>query len=176
MDHFEMVEKLAQKTGATYEEAKLALEKCDWDMLDALVMLENNGTVKPSPDSAAQYSTQPQPQPIPAGNSGSHKAEFVSGMQKLWNFLCRLLQKGNANAFTIFRGGEELVTMPVTVLVLLMILVWPLSMILLVVGLFTGMRYKFSGPDLGENNTVNKMMDQAADLYHNQNDQNNEKE
>ena len=174
MDHFEMVEKLSQKANVTYEEAKATLEKCDWDMLDALVMLENNGTVKPSPDSAAQYSTQPQPQPIPGGNSGSHKAEFVSGMQKLWNFICNLFKKGNVNSFTIFRHGEELVTMPVTVLALLVIFIWPASIILLMIGMFCGMRYKFSGPDFAENNAVNNAMNKAADTV--QNDKNQDQQ
>ena len=40
MEHFEMVEKLRQKANVSYEEAKDALEKCDWDMLDALVLLD----------------------------------------------------------------------------------------------------------------------------------------
>lgn len=169
MDHFEMVEKLSQKANVTYEEAKATLEKCDWDMLDALVMLESAGKVKTTPETAAQYSTQPQPQPAPVQTSG--KQEFVSGLQKLWNFICKLFQKGNANSFTVFRGQEELVTMPITVLVLLVFFIWPLSMILLVVGLFTGMRYKFSGPDIGENSAVNNAISKAANSV--QNDQNN---
>ena len=43
MDHLEMVEKLAQKAGVSYEDAKMALEACNWDMLDALVYLEKLG-------------------------------------------------------------------------------------------------------------------------------------
>ncbi len=161
MDHFEMVEKLSQKANVTYEEAKATLEKCDWDMLDALVMLEAAGKVKTTPETAARYTTQAQPEPTPVQTSG--KQEFVSGLQKLWNFICKLFQKGNANSFTIFRHQEEVVTMPVTVLVLLVVFIWPLSMILLFVGLFCGMRYKFSGPDFGENNAVNHAIEKAAD-------------
>ena len=40
MDHYEMVENLRTKANVTYEEAKAALEASDWDMLDALVLLE----------------------------------------------------------------------------------------------------------------------------------------
>ena len=46
MDHFEMVEKLRTKANVTYEEAKAALEASDWDILDALVLLESEGKVK----------------------------------------------------------------------------------------------------------------------------------
>ncbi len=159
MDHFEMVEKLSQKAGVTFEEAKAALENSDWDMLDALVALEAAGKVKSNADTAA-YSTQPQPVKQPQHQSG--RQEFVSGLQKLWNFICLLFKKGNANFFSIYRHQDEVVTMPVTVLLLLVILGWPLSMILLVIGLFCGLRYKFSGPDLGDQNGLNKAMDSAA--------------
>ena len=160
MDHFEMVEKLSQKAGVTYEEAKLALEKCDWDMLDAMVMLESAGKVQSVPVAAAQYTTQPVAEPIPQHTSG--KQEFVSGMQKLWNFICKMFQKGNANSFIISRHGEEIVTMPITVLALLVLILWPASIVFLIIGMFCGMRYRFTGPDFGENNSINKAMDQAA--------------
>ena len=37
MEHIDMVEKLRQKANVSYEEAKQALEKNEWDLLDALV-------------------------------------------------------------------------------------------------------------------------------------------
>ena len=43
MDHLEMVEKLRAKANVSYEEARDALEACDWDLLDALLMLESEG-------------------------------------------------------------------------------------------------------------------------------------
>ena len=57
MDHFEMVEKLRTKANVSYEEAKAALEKTDWDVLDALVLLENEGKVKDA-EPAREYTTQ----------------------------------------------------------------------------------------------------------------------
>lgn len=170
MEHFEMVEKLCQKTGVTYEEAKNTLEKCDWDMLDALVMLESAGKVKAEAQAPAAYSTQPQPQMVHQEQHSKNKQEFVSGLQKLWNFICKLFQKGNVNSFTIYRHQEELVTMPVTVLVLLVLFIWPASIVLLIVGLFVGMRYAFSGPDFGDNNSINKALDKATDTIRNEKD------
>lgn len=46
MDQLEKVEKIREKTGVTYEEAKAALEAANGDILDALVYLENMGKVK----------------------------------------------------------------------------------------------------------------------------------
>ena len=40
MDKLEKVEKLRAKTGVSYEDAKNALEACDYDLLDAIIYLE----------------------------------------------------------------------------------------------------------------------------------------
>ena len=40
MTQYEMVEKLAEKMNVTLEEAKVALEAAEWNMLDAALVLE----------------------------------------------------------------------------------------------------------------------------------------
>ena len=40
MDNLEKVEKLREKTGVSYEEAKAALEATNYDVLDAIIYLE----------------------------------------------------------------------------------------------------------------------------------------
>ena len=37
MEQLEKVEKLRERADVSYEEAKEALEDCDWDLLDAMV-------------------------------------------------------------------------------------------------------------------------------------------
>ena len=46
MDKFEKIEKIIEKTGVTYAEAKKALEESGEDMLDAIVLLESQGKIK----------------------------------------------------------------------------------------------------------------------------------
>lgn len=46
MDNFEKVEKLVEKTGVDYAKAKEALEKSEWDMLDAVIYLEAEGLIQ----------------------------------------------------------------------------------------------------------------------------------
>ena len=46
MDNFEKVEKLREKAGVSYEEAKTALEQCNYDLLDAMIYLEKQGKVQ----------------------------------------------------------------------------------------------------------------------------------
>lgn len=162
MDHFEMVEKLRQKANVSYEEAKAALEASDWDVLDALVLLESEGKVKDAP--APEYSTQQKS--FPESVDVSRMKDGVGeGLSKLWALIKKLFQKGNSNQFVVTRRGEELISLPVTVLVILLVCFWWLSVILLVVGLFLGARYSFRGPD--SNRQVNAWMDKAADAVQN---------
>ena len=164
MDHFEMVEKLRQKANVSYEEAKAALEACDWDILDALVLLESEGKVK-TEGAAQEYTTQE----IPVQSKASENADWRENLRRLWNYLRKLFRKGNANNFVV-RGkkGKVEMEMPVTVLVLLMICLWPLSLIAIVGGLLCGCRYSFQGPDV--NGKVNEAMDKAADAVQKEED------
>ena len=43
MEHIDMMEKLCEKAGISLGEAREVLERADWDMLEALVILENEG-------------------------------------------------------------------------------------------------------------------------------------
>ena len=43
MDNFEKVEKLREKANVSFEEAKAALEESNWDLLDAMIVLEKQG-------------------------------------------------------------------------------------------------------------------------------------
>ena len=71
---------------------------------------------------------------------------------------------GNSNHFVISRKGSELVAMPLTGMAILMVLVWPFSLIVLFAGFFLGTRYAFRGPDINTtvNDCVNKAQEKAA--------------
>lgn len=152
MDHYEMVENLRTKANVTYEEAKAALEASDWDMLDALVLLEQNGKV----DTATpEYTTKEKEEPRQTGN------QLKGSLSRLGAWIRKMFALGNKNQFVINRKGIEMVSMPITVMALLTVLVWPFSLVLLFVGLFLGCRYSFRGPDI--NTSVNDMMEKAQE-------------
>ena len=50
MENFEKVEKLREKTGVSYEDAKKVLEENNYDMLDAIIELERQGKVAEAKD------------------------------------------------------------------------------------------------------------------------------
>ena len=160
MDHFEMVEKLRAKANVSYEEAKAALEASDWDILDALVLLESEGKVKDS-EPAKEYTTQEKADETWTKSTVNTNGGFSDGLEKMWDWVKQAFQKGNHNQFVINRRGDELIAMPITVMALLMICFWPFSMIVLFVGLFLGCRYSFRGPDVA--NKVNDVMGRAQE-------------
>ena len=163
MDHMEMVEKLRAKANVSYEEARRALEENDWDMLDALVMLENAGKVKGAEENKA-YTTQENEKTI------YFKADTKSakeGLGRLWSWVKDMVRKGNRNQFVISRKGEDIISMPITVMVLLILIPrvgLPTILIAMFVGLLLGARYSFRGPDIGAkvNNAIQNVQEKAA--------------
>ena len=72
--------------------------------------------------------------------------------------------KGNKILFRIHRNGKQLIELPLTaVIILLLLLGWglPFILLLMIIGLFFGFRYSFDGE--GVYNGVNRVMDKAAD-------------
>lgn len=174
MDHMEMVEKLRAKANVSYEEARQALEQNDWDMLDALVMLEGQGKVKGA-EEKKEYTTQET-----ADRSffiHTDAAQVKSGFARVWDWIKLMVRKGNANQLVVSRKGQELIALPITVAVLILIFLrvphalLPM-LILLFISLCLGVRYSFRGPDIGAkvNETMDKMQDKAAGIVHVQKD------
>ena len=84
MDNLQKIEKLVNKAGCSYEDAKVALEGCDWDMIDAIIKLEREGKVKAQEaskaEAAANEATQeaakeaPEAQEAPKAEAASEDA------------------------------------------------------------------------------------------------------
>ncbi|MDD6573141.1 MAG: DUF4342 domain-containing protein [Thermoflexaceae bacterium] len=166
MEHLEMVEKLKAKTGVTYEEAKGALEACQWDMLDAIVYLEKLGKVKEPV--TASYSTQYEQseQFEKAASAHSKKSTFAENVNKFFSWCGDLIRKGNENFFNIDKDGEKFVTMPITIFVLLLLFAFWIVVPLLIVGLFFGFKYSFSGK-VAEGIDLNGAMNKASEVAEN---------
>lgn len=155
MTQYEMTEKLSEKMGVTMEEAKAALEACDWEMLDAALKLEQE---KGAGQEA--YTTE---QAQRAETAEKDKAHWKGAAKNLGGLIRKVINCGNRNRLVIERKGENVLELPVTVVVLLLIVAFWVSVPLLVIGLFTGFRYSFSGPELGKD-SVNNAMDKAAQV------------
>lgn len=159
MERMEMVEKLRQKATVSYEEAKQALEQANWDLLDALVLLETQGKVKTG---AEAYSTYQQPQGEQnAAKPGEEHGAFSRGMKKLARMLDRIIAWGTRNTFEVSKGGKRLLGMPVILfLALLFFCFWFMIPAIMLLILF-GYRVGFVGPDTS-NTSVNSCIDKMA--------------
>ena len=154
MDNLEKVEKLRERANVTYEEAKEALENNDWDLLDAMVALEKEGkTVKPE---QTAYSTSYEEQPVTETVSAGVKKEKegIKGFFRRFFDICR------NNAFVVKRNEEQIINIPVILMIVILFFSWRVSLVVLVVGLFFGFRYSFEGRD--ELKEANELMQSAG--------------
>ncbi len=159
MTHYEMVELLREKANVSYEEAKNALEAADWDLLEAIVLLEREG--KTGKESAS-YSTK-QGGEAPKYEE-SRRSDLRDWVRKLGHWLAKLIAIGNRNYFVSSKNGRAVFQLSVTAGVAILFVSWPITLILLAIGLFTGYRYSFKGQELGTdavNNVVDKVNDAA---------------
>lgn len=168
MTNFEMVEKLRQTADVSFEEAQAALEKSNWDLLDAVLLLEKEGKI---PLSGGSYSTRAEtPEPEEEKNGHRGPGELRRCIRWLGKTLRRLIRIGNTNSLKVCRKGEEMFTLPVTVCAILLLCSLSTVLIIMAVGLFCGFRYSFIGPNLGKDG-INNAMNKAAEMAENVKDE-----
>lgn len=180
MNHLEKVEKLREKANVTYEEAKAALETCDWDILDAMILLESEGKIKTAEHSAScgVYSTDSTndhqseifpvfPDPFSDENSESRGDRKPSGFfSRLGSLIKYLVKAGCDNGLIVRHKGEQIMDIPIiAVIILLMCFFWVIVP-LMVLSLFFDFNYNFSGPNLGKEK-VNQTMNRATTMASN---------
>lgn len=158
MDHLEMVEKLRAHADVGYEEARAALEETEWDLLDAVVLLERQGKTRPG---GASYTTREKPReeerPCGRRRDCHHHAD------RFFAWLGDLFTKGSRNMLEVSRGGSVVMTIPVLVFVLLLVLAFWIVIPLLIIGLFCGCRFALRGPEV-EREEVNRVIGKASDM------------
>lgn len=162
----EQVEKLRERANVSYDEAKAALEQTKGDILEALISLEKKGSVAP-PAGGGYYSSEkgkPQSESQFYGgkaDSNSRKECHEGVFRKFFKFCGQIIHRGNINSFDISKDGLVKTTLSVTILVILALFFFWITVPLLVIGLFCGYQYRFRGPDLGKE-AVNSAMDTAS--------------
>ena len=170
----EQVEKLCERANISYDEAKKALEETNGDILEAIINLEKQNRIKP-PKGGGYYSSRNTQQgredndprqnmkEKSKANGGTSFGELVG---KFFRWCGKIINKGNINNLEIIKNGAKVMAIPVTVLVLLLLFMFWVTIPLMIIGLFFGYSYRFSGPDLGKEN-VNRAMDSVAEVAEN---------
>lgn len=164
MVEFEKVEKLVQKTNVSYEDAKIALENANGDMLDAIIALEKQGKVN-GPQQAT-YTTGPEATPyrdVPAAVAQTNnKTEGKNFFKDLGSAIKRGFQYTVDNSVRVIKKDQEIIKLPLWLTIIMLLAAWELIIIVVIVSLFFDCRYALVGKD--DTDQVNKVMNQATDF------------
>ena len=143
MEHMEMIDKLREKAGISREDAADALTRSGWDMLEALVILEQEGKIAPLTSSVVTAEAQ--------GNTGygynnvygaQNRGTGVRGdgeglAQKIRN----LFRSSMTYSLIVRRDGKLLLSLPVLIFVIILLAAFQISAVALLIGLFCGCRF-----------------------------------
>lgn len=150
MENLEKVEQLRERTGVSYEDAKNALDACNYDMLDALVYLEKLDKIKapatgfysalPNGSQSGEFTEAQENY-----NKSCNKESVGSACNKFFDWCRKLIRKGNETTFQVERHGKVKASIPVTILALLFLFCFWLTIPALIVGLFMDCKYSFLG-------------------------------
>ena len=183
MDNYQKVEQLVNKAGCSYEEAKAALEACEWDMIDAIISLEREGKVKKETvemssqkaEEAEDVIPEVTPEVIAASgsrssedskaddqsNGSSKKSEKATKRgRNLWNRFKSVMTKNRM--VVIKSNGQQLMDIPIFIPVIALIAFFWATLALAVIAMVFGCHFHFEGEDLGKTN-INSTMDKATD-------------
>lgn len=138
MTKLEQIDMLRERANVTYEEAKEALESCNYDMVEALVYLERNKKIK---------------------NEGSSNCEegygFITAIKNL-------IKKGNATKFVIKKKESILLKVPVTIAAIITVIAPYITVIALVLALFTNHKLQFVNEDGNSDMEVNRVLEKVS--------------
>lgn len=160
----EQVEKLKKYTGVSYAIAKEALEQTDGDILEAVILLEKQQKIQPQGGNVAEKTNVEEKSKSSESNGKKTKdSEVNETFREFGRFLKDLLHKGNTNRFDVIKDKKVVMMIPMTLFVLLILFAFWFMLPLLVIGLFFGYGYRFSGADLEKTN-VNEAVDKVSDV------------
>ena len=154
-----MIDKLREKAGISREEAADALTRADWDMLEALVILEREGRIAPLTSSVVTSEGNARTGGYTGngyGYAGAQSGSYAGGTRNSggvsFSDRIRTLAKNSvAYSFMVRRGGRIIISLPVLVFLIILLAAFRITAAALLIGLFCGCRYNLEKRDGGEN-------------------------
>ena len=165
MEKLEMVERLVDKTGIAYSEARDALEAANWNLLDAIVTLENEGKIEKRSNSYTtgngEYASAADEASSLKENKAFRKIEKKAKTKKFFTKVKDFLM--NNKMCVRDNNGKEIVKLPIVVVIVLLLVCFWLAIIVILISLVAGFHYSFEGPELGKE-SVNKTADDIGNI------------
>lgn len=133
----EQIDLLRERAKVSYQDAKDALEKCDNNIVEALVYLEREKKTKP-------------------------RKEECTG--RLWERLKELVKKGNETRFVVKRDSEEnIINLSLNVMIIITIITTPIFVgIGLILAILTKHKIRIERPG-NKDLKVNEIFDRVSD-------------
>ena len=165
MDKLEKVERLRERANVSYEEAAMALEEANGDLLDALVILERQGKTKSPEQSTYSTSYEEQKDYVPvrdqlilteqAAKEDRPRSGFREAVRKFFRIL-------RDNSLIVSRHEKEFIRLPLWLLAIVLLItgLWKAAIVVVIISLFFHFRYSFGGKD--QLNEANEFMEKAG--------------
>lgn len=166
MENHKLIEKLMEKTNIQYEEAKITLEKNNYNILDAILDLEIGGKVK-GPEVSVYYtnkfiSSNEEILAFPNANSSrDYNKEDVSGTgaysrKNFFQVIGDFIERCNNIFVEISKGEKTYIRFPVTVVALLLFFCFWTVIVSIIISVFFDIEFSVSGEGIdGSKNTIN---------------------
>ena len=140
MEHHEIAEKLVEKCGITYEEAGEVRKEADYDLLEAMIILERRGRLG---NGVNKYSTG-----IMQNNYTSTRYESAADAESLgefikiaWRKLCEICRDLLKYQVVISKNGREMINFPLILAIILVCCTAGVVFAAVVISLMSGCSY-----------------------------------
>lgn len=137
----EQIEMLRERANISYGEAKEVLEKCNNDVVEALVYLESQQKIK-----------EPHTESMKSHCCSTSKGLFQSGKN--------LLKRGNEIKFVVKKADDTIVNVPLNLAILTTVVAAPVTVVGVLAAFATGHQVRFNnlqGDGMGINKTMDKV-------------------
>ena len=149
-EKLEKVELVREKTGVSYEDARGALEQMDYDVLDAIVLLERQGktATRTASGSTAHGDDGSSAQMVEAQiiyENDTRRTGFEEKLNRVFAWIQNLLRRSLDIKLVATKHGAQSFSIPLLLVILLLVIAFWIVLPLLVVSLFFDFRYHFEG-------------------------------
>jgi len=152
----EMIEKIMSKSGITREQAEEALEKNNNDLLDAMIYVERTYMNAHKYDSSYNCNNAYNPgNDFTAPGFNQKSAHIDPEFKKTLDSLLKTVWK---NHLAVTYKGEEVLSMPILIWIVLLIASTSLLALVMIISMFFDVRYYFKGVTVNTKK-INGIMD-----------------
>ncbi|ENZ32137.1 MULTISPECIES: hypothetical protein [Clostridium] len=143
MEKHRLIDKLRNNANISYKEAEVILEKSNWDILDAVIFLEDCERIQ-KPDVGIFYTNkQIENTQIITVNKNEENDSFKNrnNFQGIFEVVCRFIDVCNNIFLEIKKEEKVFLKLPLTVIIVMLFFAFAIIIPLMIVGLFFDIQF-----------------------------------